>query len=173
MYSLIKPRKKHILRNDTKLWIFFTLLLFFFFMIMNLLILGQVYSFDQRKTSFIQQIKVLEADINSTIEHIQFVEQQQKLGESVYGRNIVLKDSLENLFNLVPDQIYLTKAVIDTNSLEIHGFTPSKDTYNFLLKPPLKSIFNRSEVVFYPYENGWFKFVSINYSQEEYLYEKE
>jgi hypothetical protein len=84
------------------------------------------------------------------------------MGEEIYTRNNILKDSMQNLFDLVPDQITLKRVIIDKNSLKIYGRTPNKDTFNLLLSAPLKSIFNSSKTMFYLDSKGWYNFVSIN-----------
>ena len=99
------------------------------------------------------------------------MQKQEKLGIDVMNTNILIRDSLKNLFDLVPDQITLTKAIIDTQDITLYGITPSKDVYNFMLRPPLESIFNDSEVAFYALGNGWFRFVSKNRAKEGLIYE--
>lgn len=87
---------------------------------------------------------------------------QKELVEDIYASNEILKASMKNLFDLVPDQITLSKVIMEKNSLILYGTTPSKDTYNFLLASPLRSIFNTSNTVFYLNELGWYRFVSTN-----------
>jgi len=90
----------------------------------------------------------------------------------VIDTNIIIKDSIKNLFALIPDSIHLVKAEIGKKTLKLFGYTPSKEIYNNLLLPPLKSIFTKSTVVFYPIGSGWYKFVSTNTSQEEFVYDR-
>ena len=82
--------------------------------------------------------------------------------EMINTNNTLLKESIQNLFDLVPDQITLTKALLDKEGLVLYGVTPSKDVYNYLLLAPLKSVFQRNVTTFYPLKNGWWKFVSVN-----------
>ena len=98
---------------------------------------------------------------------IAFVKKQKALAEEVYASNTVLKESMKNLFDLVPDQITLSRVLMDKDSLIIYGITPSKDTYNFLLGSPLRSIFYSSNTLFYLRDDGWFRFVSVNKSQSK------
>lgn len=121
--------------------------------------------FDEKKDS-------LEKEIESLTKSIAFIKEQEALGGYVNSNNIIIKDSIVNLFSLIPDQIHLEKTEIDKNELTMYGFTPTKNIYNELLMPPLKSIFNESSVIFYPIENGWYRFVSKNKSKEDFLYEK-
>ena len=100
-------------------------------------------------------------------EQIVFIEKENALAQGVQTRNLVLKDSITNLFDLVPSRITLSQAKLDKNSLILQGVTPNKDVYNFMLQAPLRSIFHRTYSSFYPTENGWLSFVSTNYIDEE------
>jgi len=98
---------------------------------------------------------------------ITLIEKQNLLSQSVFTKNSVLKDSIKNLFDLVPGRITLSEANIMEDGLTLYGITPSKDVYNFMLQAPLRSIFHRTYSSFYPVENGWYRFVSTNYIDEE------
>jgi hypothetical protein len=133
---------------------------------------AQIYSQVEKKNLFEEKKSVLEKEIASIESSITFINEQEHLGALIKSNNIILKDSVGNLFALIPDQIHLTRAIIDRNYLEMYGYTPSQAVYNNLLMPPLKSIFNETTVVFYPLGNGWYRFVSKNRSKEDFLYEK-
>jgi hypothetical protein len=92
---------------------------------------------------------------------------EAKIAEQVMTENTVMKESIRNLFDLVPDTITLSRAELDEKSLILYGITPNKDTYEYMLHAPLRSIFNRTYTSFYPAENGWYRFVSSNYLDEE------
>jgi hypothetical protein len=81
--------------------------------------------------------------------------------------NTVMKESIRNLFDLVPDTITLSRAELDEKSLVLYGMTPNKETYEYILHAPLRSIFNRTYSSFYPIENGWYRFVSTNYLDDD------
>ena len=142
-------------------------------MMIDMFILAQVYSQEEKKRLFDDKRATLEKQIVEMENSITFINEQEKLGAMVASNNIILKDSINNLFALIPDQIHLTRAKIDRDYLELYGYTPSKAIYNDLLMPPLKSIFNETTVVFYPLGNGWYRFVSKNRSKEDFLYEKQ
>jgi len=131
----------------------------------------QIYSTKERKTLFNEKRASLAKEIKDIENSITFIKKEIYLGKSVLNSNIILKDSIKNLFALIPDSIHLTQAKIGKKSLKLYGYTPSKEVYNNLLLPPLKSIFINSTVSFYPIGNGWFRFVSINSSDEEFVYE--
>ena len=95
-----------------------------------------------------------------------FIEKESMLAEKIYTKNAVLKDSISNLFDLVPQRITLSQASLLKNGLILYGITPNKDIYNFMLQAPLRSIFQKSYSSFYPIQNGWLRFVSTNYMGE-------
>lgn len=80
----------------------------------------------------------------------------------IASQNNMLKDSVENLFDLIPEQITLNKIQMEQYQLTLYGTTPSKQIYTFLLEVPLRSIFNQSRADFYMLPNGWYNFVSIS-----------
>ncbi len=78
-------------------------------------------------------------------------------------KNSLLKQSIKNLLDLIPDPITLSSCEFDKNRLVLYGITPSKDIYNILMLPPLESIFNETKTYFYQMPNGWYRFKSENY----------
>jgi cell division protein FtsB len=168
-HSFIAPRKKKILTQELKL------VLFFFSM--TLFVLFSTYGFLLYKTDdFSKRIVAIDShvsDMNQTIaemeREIAFIKKEAAHYSRVSTSNSVLKDSIKNLFDLVPDRITLTKAVLQKNALILYGVTPNKEVYEFLLQAPLRSIFHKNYSDFYPLENGWYRFVSTNYLDEEAL----
>lgn len=166
-YSYIKPRKKTVFTKDVKL------LLTFFGVTISMLfgtyyfLLVQDYRFTQGISDINQQKDELRASILSMDNQIATIEKQSVLSERIHTKNSVLRDSINNLFDLVPSRITLSEAKIMENGLILYGVTPNKDVYNFMLHAPLRSIFHRTYSSFYPVENGWLRFVSTNYIDEE------
>ena len=162
-YSFIKPRSKHLVSPEFKL-------LFFFFSI-TLGILFASYSFLKIKTlmyesTIEEQIvkgETLKEGIVSMHEKIAFIKIQHRHAEGIYTENTVLKESIHNLFDLVPEKITLSQALLKEDELVLYGVTPSKEVYEFLLQAPLRSIFHRSYTSYYAMPNGWYSFVSKNY----------
>lgn len=162
-YSFIKPRDKRIVSPEFKL-------LFFFFSI-TLGMLFVSYSFLKVKTIMYEhQIQErltkgesLKIGIVSMHEDIARVKIQDRHSEGVYTENTVLKESIHNLFDLVPEKITLSQAMLKEDELVLYGVTPSKEVYEFLLQAPLRSIFHRSYTSYYAMPNGWYSFVSKNY----------
>ncbi len=166
-YSFIKPRPKSIVSPE------FKLLFFFFSITIGMLLLS--YSFLTIKTlmyeNSIQEMiakgERLKGNIVSMHEEIAFVKIEKRHAEGVYTENTVLKESIHNLFDLVPEKITLSQALLKEDELVLYGVTPSKEVYEFLLQAPLRSIFHRSYTSYYAMPNGWYSFVSKNYLDRE------
>lgn len=172
-YSLTHARPKRLLQGDTKLWWLFTASVVVLFLLLKVAFVVHNAASGSNMKTFLEQADAYEAKENVVLKEIAFVKTQEELGKMVKSRNRVLSDSIANLFDLVPEQIYLSGATITSHSLELRGYTPSKEVYEFLLGPPLKSIFTTTETYFYPLENGGYRFVSVNTSKEEIVYEKD
>jgi hypothetical protein len=166
-YSYIKPRSKTIFTKDV-------LLLLAFFSVTMVMLFGTYafllfrdYRFTQDMLDINEQKSELRASILKMSNEIATIEKQVILSEKVFTKNSVLKESISNLFDLVPSRITLSEAKIMENGLVLYGITPNKDVYNFMLQAPLRSIFHRTYSSFYPDKNGWLRFVSTNYIDEE------
>jgi hypothetical protein len=146
----------------TKVWIVFILCVALILAFFNAFIVYKIGDYKVEAFAIDQSRVALEHDIDTVDQKIGFILRQKAIAEEIYANNIVLKDSMKNLFDLVPDKITLNKVIMDKNSLIIYGTTPTKDTYNFLLAAPLKSIFHTSDTIFYLTSEGWYNFVSTN-----------
>ena len=161
-YSFIAPRKKHFLSLFSKLWLMFIALMVLFLFSFNFYISVEMSSFKTGSVELTAQREALEKRIDQDDEEISLVLREKALSEEVYSNNTLLKESMKNLFDLVPDQITLNKVEMERNSLVLYGVSPTQDTFNFLLAAPLKSIFHTSNTTFYLTKEGWYNFVSIN-----------
>jgi len=168
-YSFIKPRKKHIFSSDLQLlFSFFSITIFMLFVTYMFLVFKD-YRFSQNTQEIIEKRAELESSITKMKAQITFIEKEALLSERIYTKNTVLKDSIANLFDLVPQRITLSEASLLENGLILYGITPNKDVYNFMLQAPLRSIFHRTYSSFHPAPNGWLNFVSTNYIDEDEL----
>ena len=166
-YSYITPRRKSAFTTEVQLLVtFFSITLGMLF-ITYLFLLFKDYSF----LSDMDEIAVVQSELSVNIEdmkeQITFIEKENLLAQKVFTQNTVLRDSITNLFDLVPQRITLSEAKLLENGLILYGVTPNKDVYNFMLQAPLRSIFHRTYSSFYPADNGWLRFVSTNYVDEE------
>lgn len=166
-HSFITPRPKRLISGDLRL-------VLFFFTVTIAMVVGtyafleyKMYDFvHERKTVALRE-KTLKHSIEQMEEQIKTIEKEAKIVEQVTTGNTVMKESIRNLFDLVPEDITLSRAELEEKSLILYGTTPNKDTYEYMLHAPLRSIFNRTYTSFYPIENGWYRFVSSNYLDDE------
>lgn len=167
--SFTKARPKHLISLEMRL-------VFFFFGV-TFLMLGSTYLFLLYKShafkSDIVEIAAKTAELKSAIvmmdDKMAFIQDESRRAEQIFTANTVLEESIRNLFDLVPERIVLSKADLTKDSLILYGITPNKEVYDFLLHAPLRSIFHRTYSSFYPIEDGWYRFVSTNYLDEEEL----
>lgn len=161
-YSLIKPQIKPLFSLFSKIWLYFIGIVFVLLLFLNFFLIVKNYTLK----SNIEDAKISYKNTTEEIAKIEDLtielnEQKSKAAE-IFTANIILKQSLNNLFDLVPDSITLNEIFMDKNSLIIKGITPNKDMYNMLLGSPLRSIFTTSNTSFYQLENGWFNFISTS-----------
>ena len=168
-YSYINSRKKSALTQEMKLLIsFFSITLFMLFSTYLFLVFKE-YRFSQDRTEIVQERQELKVTLREMEDEIKFIEKENLLSERVYTQNSVLKESIANLFDLIPARITLSQADLLENGLILYGITPNKDVYNFMLQAPLRSIFHKTYSSFYPAENGWLRFVSTNHIESDEL----
>jgi len=166
-YSYITPRRKSVLTKEIQLLLtFFTITILMLFVTYFFLLIKDYTYVDDMNDIAISRSD-LEKDIQTMKAQITFIEKENLIAQKIYTKNIVLKDSITNLFDLVPQRITLSEAKLLENGLILYGITPNKDIYNFMLQAPLRSIFHRTYSSFYPAQNGWLRFVSTNYIDEE------
>lgn len=169
IYSYIKPRKKTPFTQELQLLItFFSITLIMLFST-YLFLLYKDYTFVQDRQNTIAKRIQLQKDITHMQSQIAYIQKQQEFSEHIFTQNSVLRDSITNLFDLVPERITLSEATLLQNGLILHGITPNKDIYNFMLEAPLRSIFHETYSSFYPAGHGWLRFVSTNYINEDDL----
>lgn len=172
-YSFIAPRAKHFISGEIRLSLFFFTVSIAMVVFAYLFLVIKTIDFKDQHASFSKTIKQLEESSHLLEKKIVVIEAEVKMHEQIITDNTVMKESIRNLFDLVPDQITLTRAELNEKSLILYGITPNKDTYEFMLQAPLRSIFHRTFTSFYPAENGWYRFMSSNYLDDETTVEGE
>lgn len=166
-YSYIQARRKSVLTEEMQLMLLFFGITFAMLFVTYGFLIFKDYRFGVQKEQMQLQKEQTALEIEKMREQINFMKQKQALGERVFTQNSVLKDSITNLFDLIPERITISEAKLLKNGLIFYGITPNKDVYNFMLQAPLRSIFHETYSSFYPYENGWLRFVSTNYIEEK------
>ena len=167
-YSYIQPRKKTPFTQEFQLIAIFFGITIAMLLCTYIFLLYKDYTFVKDKTDRVNERLILEQDIETLNKKIAYIHKQKALAEKIYTKNTVLKDSIANLFDLVPERITLSKAVLLKNGLILYGITPNKDVYNFMLQAPLRSIFQKTYSSLYPAKNGWLHFVSTNYLEDNH-----
>lgn len=166
-YSFIPPGKKTILKKVSRIWwgyIFLTLLIFGGFV--GILKIQGYFMQQSTEESIAAQQEALENIKNFQLTLVE-KEEIVRFGEYLASQNVLLKQSVENLFDLIPDQITLNKIEMERYQLTLYGITPSQQVYTFLLEVPLRSIFTQSRASFYMLPNGWYNFVSVSKLEPE------
>ena len=162
MYSFTKPLKKPYFKEDTKLWLVFIFISTFLYVTFSLFLLIKAYFYSKNTNNLAKNEITLKEKIIKLQKEKENILLQKELYENITVKNSVIKDSVKNLLDLVPDPITLNKFLFSKNKLIIYGITPTKDVYNLLMLPPLESIFQSTKTEFIQLPNGWFKFKSIN-----------
>jgi len=166
-YSFIKPKKKPLFKEDTKLWLIFISISMFLYLSFGAFLLIKAYIFKKETNELKQQIISLNEQIKELNLQKEFILKQETIYTDIMTKNQLVKQQIRNLLDLIPDPITLEKFYIDHNKLIIYGITPTKDVYNLLMLPPLESIFDKTTTYFYELPNGWYRFKSINYLKSE------
>lgn len=166
-YSLITPRRKKVISGEIQLALFF-------FMVSIAMVVGtyvfvsyKTYEFKSQHASMGKRIENLNEKTHILEKNIENIKAAVRGHEEITTNNTVMKESIRNLFDLVPDKITLTRAELGDKSLVLSGITPSKETYESLLQAPLRSIFHQTYTSYYPAKNGWYNFTSTNYLDDE------
>jgi len=162
MYSFTTPRKKPLFKEDTKLWLIFIFISTLLYVSFALFLLVKAYFFNKETQEMNREISILTQKITNLDLEKDNILLQKSLYEDILTKNEIIKQSVKNLLDLVPDPITLTKFKLNKNTLIIYGITPTKDIYKLLMLPPLESIFEETKTYFYQMPNGWYKFKSIN-----------
>ena len=167
MYSFTKANKKHLIAEDTKLWTIFILSISGLMIGFSLFLNIKAYMFQKEISTLTLKMVENNKQIATLKEKTIFIQKEKELNTQVIVNNELLMDGIKNLLDLIPDPITLTNIKIEKKSLHIYGITPTKEIYNILLLPPLKSIFTITKTNFYQMENSWYRFESINILKEE------
>jgi Tfp pilus assembly protein PilN len=170
-YSLTTAREKKLLDTDTELWLLFTVCILSLFIAIKFVLTLAIAANESQAESYHKERSVYETQIETLRKEAQSLALDVETVATSVAKNKVIKDSMINLLDLIPDQIYLTDMQITETTLRIKGYTPSQDIYNYLLKPPLESIFAKTVASFLPGEGGYvFDSFSVMGERERLFY---
>ncbi|MFC3847062.1 hypothetical protein ACFOPX_00730 [Helicobacter baculiformis] len=168
-YSYSKPSTKYMVSLHTKVWIFYMLLAVGLSAWMG-------YFLEQRTFISAQQSKIFQVESSiygreTNILKAKHQEINKKLKEMAHRAiyTIDIENAIKGVLEIIPDFITIHSITIDYSSLTIKGIVPSKEAFQMSLQQRLNSIFENSQVVFYPMGNGWFKFISKNSSTTPFI----
>ncbi|PAF53387.1 hypothetical protein BKH42_06090 [Helicobacter sp. 13S00482-2] len=163
--SFIASKPKYIFTKITKVWIFYIIfslvILFGFASLLKYQIFlskARVDNYHDKQAFYYAQIRKIDA-------YEARIVLESELAKDRGVHNVMIRDAVINLFNIIPDQITISYIEIGNDSLRLKGLTPSKEVFNFLLQDPLKAIFGKSSVTFFPLSSGWYNFVSLSKSK--------
>ena len=165
-YSFTTANPKSVISRLTKIWIFYILLSTIIIHVFGIYLKIQREAILESMKYSQQNIEVKDKDTDTIRKNIDRLEYEVNLDNMNTKYNSELKDALNNLFKLIPDQITITQMIVDEKRLTLKGTTPTREVYSFLLQVPLKSIFTTSKVDFFPLENGWYNFTSVSEIKE-------
>ena len=161
-YSFIRPGKKTILKKVSRIWWGYIFLTIFIFVGFVGVLHVQGYFMRIKAQDAIAKQELVQEEIKN-YQRLE-IQEKQKVDFALHlaNQNMLLEESVKNLFGLIPEQITLNKIEMLESELTLYGITPSKQIYTFLLEVPLRSIFNQSRANFYMLPNGWYNFVSVS-----------
>ena len=144
MYSFTKPRKKEAFSYETKLLfaLFHTTLTIL--LIIEFVLSYKIWTYQDKTKDYKTKNYDLKLNIKKNKNKIFQINEQKILYDDLMTNNLFLKDSIKNLFDLVPDKITLESARMSEKKLILKGITPTKEVYKYLLLAPLESIFHHT-----------------------------
>jgi hypothetical protein len=166
-HSYIKPNVKSIFDVATTIWLLFTTLSVIVLLGFSSILGIKTGSYQEKIAQMKHDEATMKLKITDISEATELIKVKKMKAEEITTANEMLSGSIKNFFDLVPDQITLSKVELDTHGMTLYGITPTKDAYNFLLLSPLKSIFNKNNTMFILNEDGWYRFISKNISEKE------
>ncbi|BCX79703.1 hypothetical protein [Campylobacter sp. 19-13652] len=160
--SFTKVTLRPIFSLFSKIWLSLIGLVFVVLLGLNLFISYKNSSNSSERARLAKEQELATQKTAEISELLESMQAQGAIAKDIQTSNMLLKQSLHNLFDLVPDSITLEEVTMDKNSLIIKGITPTQDAFNQLLATPLASIFTTSNTSFYQIKNGWYGFISTN-----------
>jgi len=138
--SFITPKRRKYLDLESKILIVFLIVIGCIIIAFAIFLSVQALAKSSNTKSMQKEIAQMEVEIESYVFEYSQIKELQLKADEVYTANELLRGSIRNLFDLIPDQITLSKSILS----------------------PLKSIFHENRTTFYSLENGWYRFVSVN-----------
>ncbi|RDU60077.1 hypothetical protein [Helicobacter sp. MIT 14-3879] len=166
-YSFTKPTSKHVFKLATKIWIFYFIVAFGILISFKVLLLLQIEELKEEQ----EAMKIEQEHIKQTTEKLSKEGERlhYELGvvTQVKNRDEKLRQQIENILNMIPDQVAISEIKFENNRLFIRGITSSKEVFETSLQSQLRAIYSSSEANFYQLSSGWFNFESISQTDKD------
>ena len=161
--SFIAPHEKPFLSSLSRLAFFVILVVVMIVLALRAYFVVDMMILEKDTLSLTQERQKFETGMKEADRTIDEIIKQKARSEEIFLNNTVLKESIKNLFDLIPQQITLQYVEIDRSSLILQGTTPTQETFESLLSIPLKSIFHTSQTTFrQSQQGGGYTFISVN-----------
>ncbi len=159
-YSFTLAKPKHIFSKIVRIW-------WFYIFIALILMLGFCLNLDRQIERYSKKTQIMlgrqafyQEQIDKIGKDYARLNYELNVSKNTQVDNEIIRNVIDNLLELIPDQITINLVEIQQDSLVIRGMTPSKEVFRYLLQDPLRAIFGESHVSFYRLSNGGYKFVS-------------
>ncbi len=168
-YSFIEPQVKRIFSKIVKIWWFYIFLSLSLVMAFVLNLQIQTDEAIKKSNEMAHKQVFYQEQIQKLQTNKKRLDYELLVIKNDITDNAIIKDAIDNLLNLIPDQITISLIEVQDQSLIIKGNTPSKEVFRYLLQDPLKAIFGESKVSFFMLSNGSYQFVSESFTQQSFI----
>lgn len=168
-YSFTAVQPKRIFSKIVKIWWFYIFLSVFFIGAFSINLKIQTEQSAKNSKDMSQKQDFYYQQIQKVQTNQKRLEYELLVIKDDITDNMLVKDAIDNLLNLIPDQITISLIEIKDQSLIIKGNTPSKEVFRYLLQDPLKAIFGESKVSFFMLSNGGYEFVSESHTEQSFI----
>ena len=160
--SFTRIKQKPLLSIHSKIWLLFILISSGVIIALFLYLRVDIFSTNTKLKNIDNMIKASQSQQAKTTSEFNLKMEQKLLAQNIYASNSTLGQSLNSLFDLVPESVVVSEILMDKDSLLIRGKTPNTEVFKALLQTPLKSIFDESETSFYQLDDGYYNFSCVN-----------
>lgn len=168
-YSFTAVQPKRIFSKIVKIWWFYIFLSVFLIGAFSINLKIQTGQSIKNSKDMVQKQDFYYQQIQKVQSNQKRLEYELLVIKDDITDNMLVKDAIDNLLNLIPDQITISLIEIKDQSLVIKGNTPSKEVFRYLLQDPLKAIFGESKVSFFMLSNGGYEFVSESHTEQSFI----
>ncbi|RDU73564.1 hypothetical protein CQA57_04470 [Helicobacter anseris] len=168
-YSFTAVQPKRIFSKIVKIWWFYIFLSVFLIGAFSINLKIQTEQSTKNSKDMVQKQDFYYQQIQKVQSNQKRLEYELLVIKDDITDNMLVKDAIDNLLNLIPDQITISLIEIKDQSLVIKGNTPSKEVFRYLLQDPLKAIFGESKVSFFMLSNGGYEFVSESHTEQSFI----